>query len=324
MSPACWVESKIRNRCDRSAMMTPMSGAVVPFWLDRPPDEAVSVSLTAEHHGYRELWIGELYHFDAFALAGHLVARTRSIIPVIGPIAAGVRDPVTIARGFGSVVELAGRPVRLALGASNAVVVSRFHGRTFGNEPERMRAVAGAVRAQVETGVAPSGYRSALTPRELHLSVAAFGPRMVEVAKAVADRMVINLVTPGQAAELARDAAGTPTVAWVVGALEPGPATRAEVAGQVAHYLAAPGYAEMFERAGFGELVARAREREPVAQLAARVPEELLSAVAMYGSRREVLEARERYRAAGVDVAVVPATAEDPRGARVLAALADD
>lgn len=296
-----------------------MSGVVIPFWLDRPASEAVDVARVADSLGFEELWVGELYHFDAFALAGHLAAITETITPVIGPLAAGVRDPMSLARGVASVSTLAGRETRLALGASNPAMVKRFHGRPFGDEAARIRAVVGAVREQLDTGRSPQGYRSALGPVGSHISVAAFGRRMVEAAGAVADRMVVNLVSPDQARILA-SSVGIPTVAWVVAAVDPGPATRAEVASQVSHYLAAPGYAAMFDGAGFAELVALARDRMPVAELAGRVPDELLAAVALYGSRCDVVDQLERYRAAGVDVALVPATADDPAGERGLAA----
>ncbi|MGF1665548.1 MAG: LLM class F420-dependent oxidoreductase [Acidimicrobiia bacterium] len=297
-----------------------MSGVVIPYWLDRPVLEALAVARAADALGYQELWMGGLYHFDVFALAGSVVGVTSSVTPVLGPLAAAVRDPVSIARGVASVATLAGRPVRLALGASNPGMVERFHGRRFGSEPERMRRVVSEVRTQLETGRSPTGYRSALGPVESHISVAAFGPRMVAAADEVADRMVLNLVTPEQAALLAGSVT-IPTVAWVVAAFEPGEATRRQVAGQVAHYLAAPGYTDMFIAAGFGNLVATAREGMPVAELAGRVPDELLASVALYGSRVDIAERLERYRSAGVDVAFVPSTAEDPAGERVLSVL---
>jgi probable F420-dependent oxidoreductase len=297
-----------------------MAGVVVPYWLDRPVLEAMEVARVADALGYDELWMGELYHFDVFALAASVVGATSSITPVLGPLAAAVRDPVSIARGVASVARLGDRPVRVALGASNPVMVERFHGRRFGDEPERMRGVVGEVRTQLETGRSSTGYRSALGPVEAHISVAAFGPRMIDVAEDVADRMVLNLVTPEQAALLAGSVT-IPTVAWVVAALEPGEATRRQVSGQVAHYLAAPGYADMFTAAGFGELVAAAREGMPVPELAGRVPAELLASVALYGSRVDIAERLERYRSAGVDVAFVPSTAEDPAGEQVLSEL---
>lgn len=297
-----------------------VSGVVIPYWLDRPVLEALDVARAAEAFGYDELWMGELYHFDVFALAGSVVGVTSSITPVLGPLATAVRDPVSIARGVASVATLAGRPARLALGASNPAMVERVHGRRFGDEPERMRRVVSEVRTQLETGRSPTGYRSALGSVETHISVAAFGSRMIGVADDVADRMVLNLVTPEQAALLSGSVT-VPTVAWVVAALEPGGATRRQVSGQVAHYLAAPGYAGMFAGAGFGELVATALEGMPIPELAQRVPIELLASVALYGSSVDIAERLERYRSAGVDLAFVPSTAEDPSGERVLSVL---
>jgi uncharacterized membrane protein YhfC len=44
-------------------------GVVMPFWLDRPDEEALEIAVAAEHAGIETVWIGELVSFDAFALA---------------------------------------------------------------------------------------------------------------------------------------------------------------------------------------------------------------------------------------------------------------
>ena len=41
----------------------------LPFWLDRPDDEAMDVALAASEPGFDALWIGEMATYDAFALA---------------------------------------------------------------------------------------------------------------------------------------------------------------------------------------------------------------------------------------------------------------
>jgi hypothetical protein len=43
--------------------------AVLPFWLDRPDDEALEIALEARSAGLGTLWIGEMATFDAIALA---------------------------------------------------------------------------------------------------------------------------------------------------------------------------------------------------------------------------------------------------------------
>ncbi|WP_205354226.1 hypothetical protein [Embleya scabrispora] len=89
-------------------------------------------------------------------------------------------------------------------------------------------------------------------------------------------------------------------------------------------YLAAPGYAEMFARAGFAELVAYARTRPRPRELPAAIPASAVAVVV--GVVGAVAHGRERiaaYRGVGVDeVVLVPAaTAGDPAGAATLRAL---
>jgi hypothetical protein len=53
--------------------------AVLPFWLDRPDEEALDIAEVVGSHagaGLDALWIGEMATYDAFALAtaiGHRV-----------------------------------------------------------------------------------------------------------------------------------------------------------------------------------------------------------------------------------------------------------
>lgn len=292
---------------------------VAPYWLDRPPTEVLDIAATANRLGATEMWIGELFHFDAFALAGYLGAKTSDMILTVGPLAAGTRDAVTLARATASVSALSARPARLALGASNRRMVQHIHDRSYGGEADRLRRMVPEIRSQLETGRSTRGYRSALGSFPAHISVAAFGPKMLEAAVHVADRIVVNLVTPEQAGRFAADAGDVGVVAWVVGALDPSAESRRQIAGQVAHYLRPPGYGEMLAEVGFGELVAEARQGKPVSDLARLIPDDLLALVGLYGSAADLAGRLEAYRAAGVDVAIVPSTAADDGGRRVLA-----
>jgi alkanesulfonate monooxygenase SsuD/methylene tetrahydromethanopterin reductase-like flavin-dependent oxidoreductase (luciferase family) len=109
---------------------------------------------------------------------------------------------------------------------------------------------------------------------------------------------------------------------WIAAAHEPSADGIAQLARQVCVYLAPPGYGEMFRAAGFGALVERARAGEPQAQLAREVPRALLEAVAALGSRAELRARVSDYAAAGADeIAIVPVTAGDDAGTRVLEVL---
>jgi probable F420-dependent oxidoreductase len=307
------------------------SAVVLPYWLDRPASEALEIARAAEQLGYPELWVGEMATFDAFALGAAIARETRRIALTLGPLALGVRSPVALALGAGSVSELGGRPARLALGASSPAIVAGWHGRPFARLPERARETIAALRPLLRGERGPGGFKLRVAAPAPELTLAAFGPKLLAVAAREAERVVLNLVTPAavraarQALEPEAHRAGRarPRLAvWVAAAHEPSAAALAQLARQVCVYLAPPGYGEMFRAAGFGALVDRARAGAAQHALAGEVPRALLEAVAMLGDESALRARLGDYAEAGADeVAIVPVTAGDEAGRRVLAAL---
>ena len=81
----------------------------------------------------------------------------------------------------------------------------------------------------------------------------------------------------------------------------------------------------MFEEAGFGELVAFARTRPHPKELAARIPIDVLDAVALVGDEATVRRRIDEYAAAGVtEIGLVVPPLDLPTGAATLAALAPE
>lgn len=317
----------------------PELAVALGLWQDRPSTEALDTARAADELGYARLWIGELATYDAFALGTAVPGR----IPlVLGPFAVAVRTPVQIAIGAASVAELTGRPVEVALGSSSPVVVSGWHGRPYPAAPARALAeTATVLRSLLDGGrgeldgavVRTRGYRLRAAAPGGALTVAAFGPGAVRVAGRLADRMVVNLVTPESVARLVTGvraaAAGagraTPQVAaWVCAAVDPTPDAVEQLRRGLVGYLGAPGYGEMFTEAEFGELVAFARTAPTPAELLAAIPRDLVECVAAIGSADQVRARLAAYRTAGVDeLCLVPAsTPADPAGRATLAALA--
>lgn len=313
-------------------------GVVLPYWLGRPDTEAVSIAREAAATGFERLWIGEMATFDAFALATAIGLQAPSLRLTIGPLAVGVRSPVALALGLASVATLTGSHADLALGASSPDIVAGWHDRSWTANSRRM-AESVAVLRELLAGkrgdyageyVRTRGFKLRRPQPGAAIGVAAFGPRMTRTAAEVADEVVLNLVAPEHVARVrtAVDAvalaAGRPAprlAVWVTGAVEPGPATLAQITAQLAVYLAPPGYGEMFAGLGFGDLVQKARtaglRRDELARL---IPAEVPQAVGAIGSGPEVRDRVRAYFAAGADhVGIVPATAEDPGGARTLA-----
>ena len=109
---------------------------------------------------------------------------------------------------------------------------------------------------------------------------------------------------------------------WVPVALDPGEGAYRQLADQLAVYLGAPGYGEIFSELGYGDLVQCARSGAPRREVADGVPRELVEAVCAVGGTHDISARVDDYRQAGADhIGIAPSTAEDPAGRRALEAL---
>lgn len=320
---------------------SPRLSVSLPYWQDRPPLEALEVADAADKLGFDRLWIGEMATFDAFALATAIGTRSGSIALCVGPLAVDVRTPATMAIGAASVAALTGRRLDIAIGTSSTVVVRHWHGR------ERQRtAVHLADTARILRGLLDGdkvdylgeaehthGYRLRLPAPRSTVAVAAFGELALKCAARVADRVVLNLVTPAQVARCAgvvraeaeRVGRPCPPIAvWVTAAAAPTPEVLTSVRRAVVGYLAAPGYGEMFSEAGYSDIVALARSGAHPSKVLAAIPDALTAAVGMFGPETTLADRLTEYHQSGADeVVLVPATsAADPAGVGTLETLA--
>jgi alkanesulfonate monooxygenase SsuD/methylene tetrahydromethanopterin reductase-like flavin-dependent oxidoreductase (luciferase family) len=139
-------------------------------------------------------------------------------------------------------------------------------------------------------------------------------------AAQLADRMVLNMVTVETAARLAPQ--HPRTAVWLAAAIDPDADERRWMARGYVGYLGAPGYGEMFDEAGFGDLVALARSGAAPADLAARIPDELLDAVALVGDEATVRDRIAAYERAGVrEIGLVVPPLDLPSASRTLRVL---
>jgi probable F420-dependent oxidoreductase len=306
--------------------------AVLPFWLDRPDREALDIADTVSAAGIDGLWIGEMATFDAFALATAVGLRSPRLRLNIGPLPISVRSPAAIALGASSVAALTGCEVNVALGASSPFIVSGWHDREWAHSAARMREAAACLRPMLSgqrsdydgRHVRSHGFRLREPLPKARIGIGAFGPAMIRLAAETADELVLNLATPqrvrdvrAQLDDVAAAAGRTRPrlTVWVPLALNPGEAAIHQLAGQLAVYLAPPGYGEMFSALGFGELVKQARSGARRAEVAAAMPTELLEAVGAVGNAAQLAQRLRAYEHAGADtIAVVPATADDRAG----------
>ncbi|ACC40009.1 conserved hypothetical oxidoreductase [Mycobacterium marinum M] len=312
----------------------------LPFWLDRPDDEAMEVALAASNAGFDVLWVGEMATYDAFALATAIGLGAPGMGLKIGPLAVAVRGPVGLALGVSSVASLTGSRVDIALGASSPAIVAGWHDRPWAHHVpvmretiECLRSILGGARVDYHgRHVASHGFRLRNPQPEARIALGAFGPGMIRLAARHADEVVLNLASPARVAEVrhaidsaAAAAAGRAAprlTVWVPVAVDPGAAAHAQLAAQLAVYLGPPGYGEMFSALGFDRLVGAARAGASRRELAAAIPVELLEQVGALGTAERVAARLRDYEAAGADcLALVPCTAEDPAGRATLNAL---
>lgn len=295
---------------------------------------------TADRLGYGELWIGEGWVWDPFALATAIGLATEHSRLTVGPIPVSVRDPAMIAMSAASTAALARRTVGVALGTSSVRFVEGLHGRKRHRPATALAESAQAVRSLMSGEqtdfqgeiLSTHGYRQRLDPPGGPVTVAAFGDRAIGVAAAHADRMVLDLVSPAMAAEYrakldaaAEEAARpSPTLAaWIPAAVDPDPESHAELLAGLVGYLEVPGYGEMFTAAGLGRAVEMAKAGATHDELMAAMPHDAVRNIGLVGDIETIRTRLDEFAAAGLDeIALDPATAGDPGAERTLSALA--
>src|SRR5918997_2840955 len=303
-----------------------------------PLEEELRMAALADRLGYGELWVGEGWVWDSFALATAIGVATERIGLTVGPLPVQVRDPASIARAAASTAVLVGRPVGVALGTSSVRVVERMHGRSrrraataLAESARAMRAFLRDGEAQVDGEVVSAHYKLRLDPPGGPLTVAAFGDRAIAVAAEHADRMVLDLVSPELASEYRAkldalaERAGRQTprlAAWIPAAVDPDPRSYAQIMESLAGYLEVAGYDEMFTAAGFGKAVEMAHAGAGRDELLSALPPEAAATVGLVGDADAIRARLDAYTVALDELVLVPATAGDPAGERTLAALA--
>lgn len=317
-------------------MSTPgVRDVVIPQLPEATVAKTTAVAEGGARLGYRAVWFGETAGFDAGVLAGRLSNQVPGMKLVVGPLPAPFRTGPQLAMLAGSLAAY-GVDAEIVLGASSPAITSRWNGLRATSVALLRDTIAAArqglsgERTQIDGGLTPTvGFRSSFPAPQTPIGLAALGPRTLELAGALADRVVLNFASPESApALLAHIEAGAasagrarpPVTIWMHTAVE-ATSDGVEVARRfVSGYLRAPGYIEEFERQGFGEIT-RAASEVPTRELSALVSDDLLHGLFAMGTAAEAQARAVAYEALGIEVAVVPLTQGDPEGLRSLEAL---
>lgn len=316
----------------------------------RPVADLVGLVRAADAAGIDTAIVAESRGRDAFVLLGHLAAATSGIRLATGIVNVYSRTPASIAMAAATLDELSGGRAILGLGVSTPAVIADWHGVPMDRPLRRLRETTQAVRAIVRRD--PAGWRGELVravpgmtlafrpPREaIPIYHATLGPAAVRLTAELADGWLPTLLTPAtlqrETAEIKerRRAAGR-TEEFTVAALVPAlVGDDVDAAGLLKRYLATqigvagPLYHGIIARQGYAaaadqirsEWVAGRREAA-----ASAVPEDLVDALALYGSTARCRAKLEEYAASGVDIVVLapPAAAGHDASVRTIQALA--
>jgi alkanesulfonate monooxygenase SsuD/methylene tetrahydromethanopterin reductase-like flavin-dependent oxidoreductase (luciferase family) len=267
--------------------------SIVPaLWPGETITEIRTIARGATDAGCPEVWVSEANGYDAFALASGLSAGgdIGGADVVVGPIPLGVRDPALAAQGIASLQVFAEGRLGVALGTSSRAIVEQWHGREFPEPVAAMEAYLPALAAAAGgektdhsgPGWSTRGFKLNVAPPGLpHISIAALGNRMLCLAGALADRVVVNLVTPGMVSNMKEvvargsSAAGRPTPPLVVWVIAGSTGYADERAGaMLPAYLSAAGYRQRLEEMSMVETF-RSNPRQAVAELGMLNPDEI-------------------------------------------------
>ena len=302
--------------------MTPL-GLSIASHSGLPPARIGEIAAAAEQAGFSAVFVAE-GHGDALALC-HPVAAATSRVAVGTAIAnAALRPPVLAAKTAAQLDQAAGGRFVLGLGTANSIMNGRFGIAPFA--PLKMiEEYVGVVRA-VLAGRDYSGavFRTGMVPLDsppvrpdLPVYLAALGPMMLALAGRIADGVVLNLMSPAQAARPPRSSARPPRTPGAIRAsvhvtcvvhccLSDDPAAAAAAARAVVpRYVLHPAIPRLF---GDGAYLPAARQLTLAGDRAGAaevVPQHVADGFVARGDAAACAARVEEYRAAGVDLPVL-------------------
>lgn len=307
--------------------MTDPLGLSIASHSGLPAAAVGRIAAAAEAAGFDSVFIAE-GHGDALALCHPVIAATSTVRVGTAIANAALRPPVLAAKTAAQLDQASDGRFLLGLGVANEVMNGRFGLTPV--PPLRMLAEYVAVVRSVlagDSGFAGELFRTGMVPLDsppvrtaLPIYLGALGPRMLELAGHMADGVILNLVSPAQAAKAvglvraAAVAAGRSAdaveIACVVHAcVADDPDLGAESAREVVpRYILHPSVGRLFGAYDEAGSLAGARERTLAgdrAGAARLVSQQVADAFVAHGDAAAVVARLAEYRAAGVDLPVV-------------------
>lgn len=230
-----------------------------------------------ETAGYDTLWHSESRHFEAMAFGAFALAATSRL--QIGSSIANIyaRDATSSATGMATLNEFSGGRYILGLGVSHVPLVEKLRGHEYRKPLTAMRGYLERMRQSPEGQAWP-------------VTIAALGPRMLELAAEMTAGALPYNVTPEHTARAAETLGPD---RWLVVeqkvCLETDPArARALARAELSRYMALPNYANNWKRLGFTD-----------EDLAGGGSDRFIDAMVAWGDEDAIRARLEEHRSAG-------------------------
>ena len=215
------------------------------MWTDGlPPGQVEEAAQTSAGLGYGTQWIPEAVGREPFALAGWLLAHTKTLNIATGIANIYARDPIATSQGQKTLAELSGGRFLLGLGVSHAPMVKKVRGHDPAKPLTYMRNYLDLMDN------AP--WMAVPTPEDMPVVLGALHPKMLKLAAERTQGAHPYLVPPEHTA-WAREIVGPD--AWLCVEhkvlLQTDAAQAREVArGGLGLYLGLPNYRRSLQRFG--------------------------------------------------------------------------
>lgn len=292
----------------------------------------------AERSGYTDAWTMEVNAADAFVPLALAAAWTEKLR--LGTAIANVftRTPTLLAMSAAAMAEAAPGRFCLGVGSSSPAIVEKWHGVSLRRPLDRVQdtlsflrqALAGEKITVNAGSFHVEGMRLGRAPVQAPpIFIAALREKMLALAGARADGVIVNWLSPGDVAKViavakdaARAAGRDPEALEVICRIFVIPTPDEDVARRtgrfaIAGYLTTPVYFAFHEWLGRGGALGpmmeawRAGDRR---EALARVPDRVVDDILVWGDRKRILDKIQAYRDSGVTtpvIAIVP-TSPDP------------
>ncbi|PXX03282.1 LLM class flavin-dependent oxidoreductase [Mycolicibacterium moriokaense] len=289
----------------------------------------------AESIGFDDVWLPDAGRTDALTLSAVVLAGTQRIRVGIAVVPAYTRTPAVIAATLATLADLAPGRFVLGLGTSSEAMIEGWHGLKLDKPVTRMgetvtllnSMLAGEKSAFTGETLRSNGYRQPPLTTPVPLYLAALGPRMIELAAATADGVILNLfplaVTDalvGQIRQAAASAGRSPGDVEIcsrfqVMVTDDLPAARNAFRYVFTAYYANPVYNRSLAAAGHGQQAAALLDAAASGdwkRARAALDDDVVDSIAVIGSRQHCQQRVRTYVEAGITTPILFCLSPDP------------